>query len=231
MHANAAVAHLAFKLGFRGQGRNRVDDNHADRAGAHQRIDNLQCLLAGVGLRDQQFIQIDAQFSGIDRIKRMFRINKGADPAFFLFFGDAVQCQSRLARAFRAIDFHNTALRQTANSKGDIQPQRPGRGGLDILRGIVRAQLHDRALAELPFDLRKRAVERLLPVRVFLAVHCQKICRCHVLCFLIPHPVQGGNRCLVHLLFSCSRQKENISRKLFRSSVFLTTVKESFTKT
>src|ERR1700722_3795983 len=48
-----------------------------DRAGAHQRVANFQRLLAGVGLRDQEFVDIDAELAGIDRIKRMFGIDEG----------------------------------------------------------------------------------------------------------------------------------------------------------
>jgi hypothetical protein len=56
-----AVAHLAFELGARHQGRDRVDHQHVDRARAHQRVGDLQRLLAGVGLADQQVVDVDAQ--------------------------------------------------------------------------------------------------------------------------------------------------------------------------
>ena len=40
------IAHLAFQFGFRRQGRDRVDHDHADRARTDQRVDDLQRLLA-----------------------------------------------------------------------------------------------------------------------------------------------------------------------------------------
>ena len=44
------VAHLAFKLGARHESGHRVDHQHVDRAGAHQRVGDFQRLLAGVRL-------------------------------------------------------------------------------------------------------------------------------------------------------------------------------------
>ena len=75
----------------------RVDDQDVDGAGAHQRVADLERLLAGVGLRDQQVFQIDAELAGIDRVERMFGIDEGADAALLLRFGDRVQRQRRLA--------------------------------------------------------------------------------------------------------------------------------------
>ena len=56
-------------------------DQHVDRVGADQRVGDLQRLLARVGLRDDQFIDIDAQFLGIDRIERMLG-PEGGWPAY-----------------------------------------------------------------------------------------------------------------------------------------------------
>ena len=67
MQADMAVAHLALQLGPRHQGGDRVDHQHVDRARAHQRVGDLQRLLAGVGLADQQVIDIDAELAGIGR--------------------------------------------------------------------------------------------------------------------------------------------------------------------
>ena len=41
-----------------GSGGDRVDDDQVDRAGAHQHVGDLQRLLAGVGLADQQIVQV-----------------------------------------------------------------------------------------------------------------------------------------------------------------------------
>ncbi len=64
---NVRVAHLALDLGAWHQRGHRVHHHHIHRAAAHQHLDNLERLLASVGLRDQQFVDIDAQPLGIGR--------------------------------------------------------------------------------------------------------------------------------------------------------------------
>ena len=59
--------------------------------------------------------------------------------------------------------------------KRDIKAQRPGRRGLDLHYRAVLAQLHDRALAELPFDLCQRAFQRLCLVHALLPVQLEEV--------------------------------------------------------
>ncbi len=65
MQTHMAVAHLAFELGARHQSGDRIDDQHVDRARADQRVGDFERLLAGIGLRDQQIVDIDPQLSGV----------------------------------------------------------------------------------------------------------------------------------------------------------------------
>src|SRR5262249_5607491 len=111
------VAPLALELRARHQGRHRIDDQNVDRAGAHQRVGDFQRLLAGVRLRNQKIVDIDAELARIDRIERMFGIDESADAALFLRLGQAMQSQRRLTRGFRAVDFNDTATRQAANAE------------------------------------------------------------------------------------------------------------------
>jgi len=48
------------RAGERGHG---VHHQHVDRGGAHQGVANFQGLLAGVGLRDQKVVEIDAKLA------------------------------------------------------------------------------------------------------------------------------------------------------------------------
>ncbi len=105
-----AVAHLALDFGAWRQRCNRVDDEHVDGAGADQRIGDFERLLAGIRLRDQEVLEIDAQLAGIDRIERMFGIDEGADAALLLRFGDRLQRKRGLAGAFRSVDLDDAAL-------------------------------------------------------------------------------------------------------------------------
>ncbi len=154
--ARLHVAHLAFELGARHQRGDRIDHQHVDRAGAHQRVGDFQRLLAGVRLRDQQVVDIDAELAGIDRIERVLGVDEGADAAELLGFGDGVQRQRGLAGGFRPVDFHHPAARQAADAERDVEPERARRNDLDIHRLVVLAEPHDRALAELPLDLAER---------------------------------------------------------------------------
>ncbi len=159
-----AVAHFAFDFRPRHQRGDRVDHQHVDSVGAHQRIDDFQRLFARVGLRHDQFVNVDAQFLGIARIERMFRVHKGRRAAILLRFGNGVQRQRGLARTFRAVNLDNPPLGQAANAKSDVEAERAGRDGFN-LDLFPAAQLHRRAFAKGPVDLGKRGVQ------CFLSVH------------------------------------------------------------
>jgi hypothetical protein len=65
------------------------------RARTHQRVGDFQRLFAGVGLGDQQFVpDVHAQLAGIDRVQRVFGIDKAAVPPFFWI--SATTCRARV---------------------------------------------------------------------------------------------------------------------------------------
>ena len=132
------------------------DHQHVDRPRAHQRVSDLKRLLACVGLRDQKIIDIHAELAGVNHIQRMLGIDKSADAALLLSFGNRMQRQRCFARRFRPIDFHYPPARQASNTERDIEPKRARGYGLDIHGLIVFAKFHDRALAELALDLAQR---------------------------------------------------------------------------
>ena len=59
LKADVRVAHVAFDFGARHQRGDRVDHDHIDRTRANQRLDDLQRLLTGIRLRDQEVIEVD----------------------------------------------------------------------------------------------------------------------------------------------------------------------------
>src|SRR5690606_1288920 len=117
--------------------------------------------LAGVGLGNQQVLQIDAELAGIDRVERMLRIDEGADAALLLRLGDRVQRQRRLAGAFRAVNLDDAPLGQTADAERDVEAERAGRDRLDLHALVLAAEAHDRTLAEGSLDLRERGIQSL----------------------------------------------------------------------
>ena len=60
LDAHEAVAHLAFDLGARHERGDRVDDDAVDAAGADERLGDLERLLAGVRLADEELVDVDA---------------------------------------------------------------------------------------------------------------------------------------------------------------------------
>jgi len=61
------VAHLALDLGARGEGGDRVDDEDVEGARANQHVGDLEGLFPGVGLGDQQVVDVDADRLCVDR--------------------------------------------------------------------------------------------------------------------------------------------------------------------
>ena len=121
-----AVAHFAFDFGFGYEGCHRIDDHHVYAAAAHQHVADFQRLLAGIGLGNQQIFYFYTEFAGVNRVERIFGINKGAGSAVFLALGDGFQTEGGFAGRFRAEDFNNAAARQAAYAQGQIQAQRAG---------------------------------------------------------------------------------------------------------
>src|SRR5277367_1040591 len=127
LQAGQRVAHFAFKFGLWHQRRHRVDHQHVDRAGSHQRVADFQRLLAGVGLRDQELVDVDTELAGIDRIERVFGIDEGADAALLLALRHRVQRQRGFSRGFRPVDLDHPPSRQAADAERDVEPERTGR--------------------------------------------------------------------------------------------------------
>jgi hypothetical protein len=149
-----------------GEGCDRIDHQHVDRARAHQGVGDLEPLLAGVGLGDQEVVEIDPEFSGVDRVERVLGVDKGADAAGLLCLGDGVQRQRGLAGRFGPVNLDHAAARQAPDPQRDIEPERARRHRLDLDRLLALAEPHDRAFAEGPLDLRQRRVDGLRLVLV-----------------------------------------------------------------
>ncbi len=157
------IAHLAFDLGARHQGRDRVDDDHVHRARAHQVVGDLERLLAGVGLGDVQVGDVHAQLLGVGRVEGVLGVDEHRVPPELLRVGDDGERERRLARGFGPVDLDHPAARHSAHAEREVEPDRAGGDHVDRDPGALLAQLHDRALAELLLDLLEREVEGLRP--------------------------------------------------------------------
>ena len=104
LQARQRVAHVAVDLGPGHQRRHGVDDDDVDGVGAHQRLGDLQRLLARVRLGDQQLVDVDAELLGVDRVERVLGVDEGGDAAQLLRLRDHVQGQRGLAGGLRPVD-------------------------------------------------------------------------------------------------------------------------------
>ena len=106
----------------------------------------------------------------------MLGIDEGAGGAHSLGGGDDREGQGGFTRGLRAVDFDDPAFRQTAYAEGDIQPQGTSGNGRDRL-AIMIAHAHDRAFAELLFDLAQGSGQGTLLVLVHYNPHLIKRAR------------------------------------------------------
>ncbi len=81
LQAHLRIAHFAFEFGFGDQGGHRVHDDDVHGVRADQRFGNFQGLLAVVRLRDEEVVDIHAQFAGVDGIERVLGVDERRLPA------------------------------------------------------------------------------------------------------------------------------------------------------
>ena len=154
------VTHLALDLGARHQRGDRVDDEHVERARADQHVGDLERLLAGVGLGDQQVVDVDADGLGVDRIHRVLGVDVGAHAAVALGLGDDMGGEGRLPRRLRTEDLDDAAARQTADAEREVEREGARGDGLDT--DVTRSPR--RMIEPLPncFSIWPRAMSRAL---------------------------------------------------------------------
>ncbi len=176
LEAHLRLAHLAFDLGLRNEGRHRVDDDDVDRARADQHLGDLEGLLAVVGLGDQEVIGVDPELLGVLGVERVLGVDEGREASGLLGLGDDLQRQCRLSGALGSEDLDDAAPGNSADTERGVDGERSGRDDGDRLLGPL-AQAHYGSLAELALDLRQR---RLDGAPFLVGFHAG-----HVLTFLI----------------------------------------------
>ena len=165
MEADEAVAHLALDLRARHERGDGVHHDHVDRAGAHERLSDLKCLLAGVRLGDEHILHIHAEGAGVADVERVLGVDERDLAARLLRLGEHVQRQRRLTGGFRPVNFDDTALGQAPDAEREVERQRARGDGLHV-RGLLVAAAHDGALAVELFDLCHRRFDGALLVGV-----------------------------------------------------------------
>ena len=84
------------------EGGDGVDDDDVDGSRAHEHVADLERVLAGVGLRDEDLVDVDAEAGGIAGIEGVLRVDEGDDAAHGLGLGENLEREGGLARSTRA---------------------------------------------------------------------------------------------------------------------------------
>ena len=205
LQANVAVAHLTLDFSAGHHGRNGVDDNRVDGTGTDESLTNLHGLLTGVGLADQQTVNVNAQRGGIGRVEGVLDVDEGDLAAHLLGLCQNLQCQRRFTGGFGAVDLDDTPTGHTADAERQIQAQAAGGDRVDLHRD-VRAQLHDGALAELLFNLRQRGFQRGLLIGGACRFGCGIFFCCHVAVLLLSASMLMICVCTYYIRFTSKLQ-------------------------
>src|SRR3546814_12862217 len=115
-----AVAHFTLDFSARNESGDAVDDEDIDRIRANESVDDLERLFASVRLGNDEIVDVDAELARIDRIEGMFGIDESSGPAGGVGCSDSAQGQSRLARAFWAVDFNDAGLEEPRGGKAGV---------------------------------------------------------------------------------------------------------------
>ena len=142
-----------FDLGARHQGGDRVDHDDVDAVGADEHLDDFERLLAVVGLRHEQVLEVDPQLFRVGGVERMFGVDEGRHPAEPLRFGDDLQRERGLTRGLGPEDLDHAAAGHAADAEGEVEADRAGGNGRDRRDGVLPSEPHDRTLAELLLNL------------------------------------------------------------------------------
>ena len=132
LHAHRGHAHLAFEFGFRHERGDGINHDDVERVRAGERFANGQRFFAAVGLRDEQVVEVHAEFFGVSRIERVFGVNERRQAAGLLRVGDDVQHQRGFAGRFRAENFHDAPARHAADAERQVHRQRAGGDDIDF---------------------------------------------------------------------------------------------------
>ena len=161
LQADLRIAHLAVDLRPRHEGGHGVDDDDVGSARPHQHLDDLEGLLAVVGLGDQEVVEVDAQLLGVGGVEGVLGVDERGGAAAPLGLGDDLQGQRGLARRLGPEDLDDAAAGDAADAQRVVDADRSGR---DAGHRGDRAlpEPHDGALAELFLDLAHRHVDGLV---------------------------------------------------------------------
>ena len=155
------VTHVPLQFGPGGQGRHRVNDQHVNGARADEGIGDLEGFLGRIGLGNQQFVHVDAQFAGVNRVHGVLSVDKNGRSSGLLGLGHDMKGEGGLAGGFRPENLDDAAPGNPPDAGGDIHRNGAGGDGFDVLN-LGLTEPHDGALPVVLLDLQDRHIQRSL---------------------------------------------------------------------
>ena len=146
----------------------------------HEGIHNLKCLLARIRLRDEEFLDVDAELACILRVEGMLCIDECRNATGLLRLSDHVQRDRRLARGLGAEHLDDASARNAANAKCDIERQDPRGDHLDVHVRLGFTEAHDRPLAMRLLDVLQGILKCLLARHRLIEFACPLVLFCHL---------------------------------------------------
>ncbi len=160
LEPDVAVPHLALDLRLRNERGDRVDDHDVDGSGADKHVRDLQRLLAGVRLGNQQPVGVDAEFLGVIRVKRVLGVDKRGDSTRLLCVRHGMQRHGRVVGEY-AVGYETVGVGED-HIEGRLKSSVLDRD--DLLVGIRKSREHPQVLHDRLGPCREPAFLAITPL-------------------------------------------------------------------
>ncbi len=118
LDADERVAHLAFDLGLGHESGDRVQDDAIHAAGPDEGLGDLERVLAGVRLADEQIVHVDAAGASVARVQGVLDVDERDYAAPLLSLSQDVLAERCLARRLGPEDLRHAAARVSRRRRG-----------------------------------------------------------------------------------------------------------------
>ena len=130
MEADGRVADFPLDFGARDECGNGVDNDAVYCPRTNEHVANLERLLAGVGLRNEDFVNVYAEARRVYRIERMLGIDERNYTAERLRFCENLQGKRRFAAGLGTVYFDDATTGNASDAERGIKRKGPrGYGG------------------------------------------------------------------------------------------------------
>src|SRR5690606_39560857 len=108
LQPDVGIAQLALDLGAGDESGHRIDDHDIDGARLDHALHDGQSLLAGIRLRDQELVHVDADLARVFDVEGVLHVDEERDPPGALDVGHHLEAEGRLADGFRTEDLDDS---------------------------------------------------------------------------------------------------------------------------